>query len=139
MLLNLKTGRVPGYTEGQSPILYLVTSVQRVVESGSSFVFSDGHGLANFTDWYDDLNDLKAVDWDLVGARYWRDTPSDNDRQRRKQAKFLVHGSVPWQLISEIGVYSGSVANQVATLLSKFPELSHPPVKVRGAEWYYYN
>jgi hypothetical protein len=137
MLLNLKTGRVRGYDEGQSPIVYLVTSVQRVAESGSSFVFSDGHGLANFTDWYDDLKNLKAVDWDLVGERYWHDTPADNDRQRRKQAEFLVHGSVAWQLISQIGVYSEAVADQVRTLLSKFPERSQPPVKVRRAEWYY--
>lgn len=30
-------------------------------ESGCQFVFSDGHGLAAFTDWYDDLEEL--VDW----------------------------------------------------------------------------
>ena len=31
MLLNLKTGRVPGYEEGQEPIVYLTTTVERVV------------------------------------------------------------------------------------------------------------
>lgn len=49
MLLNLKTGRVQGYDEGQAPLIYLVTSVERVQESGCQFVFSDGHGLAAYT------------------------------------------------------------------------------------------
>lgn len=76
MLLNLYTGRVEAYDEGQEPIVYLVTSVQRVVQAGLPFVFSDGHGLANFTDWYDDLTSLTAIDWDIVGARYWADQPT---------------------------------------------------------------
>jgi hypothetical protein len=138
MLLNLKTGRVAGYNEGQSPIVYLVSSVQSIVDSGSAFAFSDGHGLARFTGWYDHLEDLKAIDWDVVGARYWRDTLSDNDRKRRKQAEFLVHGSVSWNLISEIGVYNEAVATEVRTLLSEFPDRFHPPVIVRSPDWYYY-
>ncbi|MBI1792258.1 MAG: DUF4433 domain-containing protein [Acidobacteria bacterium] len=88
MLLNLKTGRVEGYTEGQAPLIYLTTTVQLVVEAGRRFVFSDGHGLATFTNWYDDLASLDRVDWNLVGARYWTDQPDDNDRKRRKQAEF---------------------------------------------------
>ena len=46
MLLNLKTGRVPGYSEGQTPLIYLLTTAQAV----RRFVFSDGHGLAGFTE-----------------------------------------------------------------------------------------
>ena len=46
MLLNLKTGRVEGYNEGQAPLIYLTTTVQRVQDAGCQFVFSDGHGLA---------------------------------------------------------------------------------------------
>jgi ssDNA thymidine ADP-ribosyltransferase, DarT len=92
MLLNLKTGRVDGYSEGQAPLIYLTTTVQRVVDAGCRFVFSDGHGLARFTSWYDDLARLDQVAWDLAAARYWSDKPDDNDRQRRKQAEFLVGG-----------------------------------------------
>jgi hypothetical protein len=63
-----------------------------------------GHGLATFTDWYDDLARLDQVDWNLVMARYWMDRPDDNDRQRRKQAEFLVWRSMDWSLIEGIGV-----------------------------------
>ncbi|MCC7176060.1 MAG: DUF4433 domain-containing protein [Bryobacterales bacterium] len=54
MLLNLKTGRVEGYNEGQVPLVYLTTTLQAVQEAGCRFVFSDGHGLARFTNWYED-------------------------------------------------------------------------------------
>ena len=38
----------------------------------------------------EDVAQFDKVDWELVPARYWADQPDDNDRQRRKQAEFLV-------------------------------------------------
>lgn len=137
MLLNLKTGRVDGYNEGQEPIIYLVSSVQAIAQADIPFVFTDGHGLATFTEWFANARNLDAVDWNIVGERYWSDRPDDNDRKRRKQAEFLVQQAVPWDLITEIGVYSSAVRNEVMKLLSGFPNRHHPPVNVR-AEWYYY-
>ena len=137
MLLNLKTGRVEGYNEGQAPLIYLTTTVQRVRDAGSRFVFSDGHGLARFTSWYDDLAQLDKVDWNLVAARYWLDKPDDNDRQRRKQAEFLVWNSLDWILIESIGVLSEQVKARVEAALDTFPQRQRPRVEVRR-EWFYY-
>ena len=137
MLLNLKTGHVAGYNEGQAPLIYLTTTVQRVLDAGSRFVFSDGHGLARFTSWYDDLAQLDKVDWNLVAARYWADQPDDNDRQRRKQAEFLVWNSLDWMLIETIGVLSEQVKARVEAVLDTFPQRQRPRVEVRR-EWYYY-
>lgn len=137
MLLNLKTGRVPGYDEGQAPLIYLTTTVQRVVQAGCQFVFSDGHGLATFTSWFDDLAQLDKVDWNLVGARYWADTPEDNDRQRRKQAEFLIWQSLDWSLIESIGVLNQQVKTDVEAVLTQHPARPHPAVEIR-AQWYYY-
>jgi len=91
MMLNLKTGRVDGYSEGQEPLIYLVSSVQAVEGAGIKFVYSDGHGLARITEWFEDLNRLVAVDWTMVNERYWTDNINDMDRQRKKQAEFLEH------------------------------------------------
>ena len=137
MLLNLKTGRVQGYTEGQAPLVYLVTSVEGLQESGCPFVFSDGHGLAAFTDWYDDLRDLDKVDWTLVGERYWADQPDDNDRQRRKQAEFLVWHSVDWALFGMIAVLNQNVKHQVEGILAQFPNRNRPNIEIT-LSWYYY-
>ena len=37
-------------------------------------MFSDGHGIARFTSWFDNLGDLDKVDWEAVYAKIWRDT-----------------------------------------------------------------
>jgi hypothetical protein len=136
MLLNLKTGRVAGYGEGQAPLIYLTTTVQRVIDAGCLFVFSDGHGLATFTTWYDDLAKLDQVDWDLVAARYWADRPDDNDRQRRKQAEFLVCQSLDWSLIESIGVLNQQVKEAVETVSGQHANRPQPRVEIRS-EWYY--
>lgn len=137
MLLNLKTGRVPGYAEGQAPLVYLVTSVQAVQQARCRFVFSDGHGLAGFTVWYDDPASLDQVDWGLVGQRYWADTPGDNDRQRRKQAEFLVWQSLDWSLVQGIVVLNAETQARVAAALSGFPHRHQPQVAIKR-DWYYH-
>jgi hypothetical protein len=137
MLLNLKTGRVEGYNEGQVPLIYVTTTVRRVIDAGHQFVFSDGHGLATFTNWYDDLAQLDEVNWDIVGARYWADTPDNNDRQRRKQAEFLVWQLLDWALIESVGVLNQQVRATVEAMLAQHPNRPHPRVAVKP-EWYYY-
>jgi hypothetical protein len=137
MLLNLKTGRVVGYNEGQEPLIYLVSTAQSIAESGAGFVFSDGHGLAALTSWYDSLRYLDEIDWNIVCQRYWRDNDEDNDRQRRKQAEFLIHGFCDWSLIQEIGVQNNRIRDMVLTHLNNFPDVQRPVVNIRS-EWYYY-
>jgi len=136
MLLQLHTGRVEGYTEGQVPIIYVESTAQRLVASRIPFVFSDGHGIAAYTSWYDDLSKLDNVDWDMVYQRFWKDTVDDMDRQRRKQAEFLVHRFCPWELITDIGVINDTMKTKVEEILSKYPpELNRPVATRRG--WYY--
>jgi len=136
MMLNLKTGRVQGYNEGQEPLIYLVSTCQAVADSGAKFVFTDGHGVATFTQWYDDLADLGRIDWDIVNERYWRDTVQDMDRQRRKQAEFLVHRFCDWSLIHEIAVINQNMKDRVENILSEFTRNLRREVVARR-DWYY--
>jgi hypothetical protein len=136
MLLQLKTGRVQGYNEGQEPLIYLVSSAQAVAENGLGFVFSDGHGIAAISNWYDNLSRLNEVDWGVVYERYWKDTPQDPDRQRRKQAEFLVYQKCDWSLIHEIAVVNECMKTQVEKIWGSFPATLSRPVSVRP-EWYY--
>jgi hypothetical protein len=137
MLLNLHSGRVAGYEEGQSPIVYLVSSIERVNAAGRPWVFSDGHGLAALTNWYDDPSRLDEIDWDLVGARYWADAPDDNDRKRRKQAEFLVWKHLPWSAIAGIAVLNDTIKANVEAAMAPYPIAAGTPVRVRS-DWYYY-
>lgn len=137
MMLNLKTGRVPGYDDGQEPLIYLVAHAQRIVEAGHRIVFSDGHGVAAFTKWFDGLDDLDKVDWSMVGQRYWTDNIDDMDRMRRKQAEFLVHESLDWSLIRSIGVYDQQRKQQVEQIMET-EQVSHRPIVKIKRNWYYH-
>jgi len=137
MMLNLKTGRVPGYNDGQEPLIYLVAHAQRIVQAGHRVVFSDGHGVAAFTEWFDGLDDLDKVDWSMVGQRYWTDNIDDMDRMRRKQAEFLVHESLDWSLIRGIGVYDQQRKQQVEQIMEA-EHVSHRPVVKIKRDWYYH-
>lgn len=136
MLLNLHTGRVPGYDQGQAPLVYLVSTIESVVEAQRPWVFADGHGLAAMTSWYDDLAKLGEVDWGLVGERYWADTPDDNDRKRRKQAEFLVWEHLPWSAIRGIAVMNETVKGQVEETLARYQGANAPRVLTKRG-WYY--
>jgi hypothetical protein len=136
MMLKLKTGQVDGYAEGQAPLIYLVSSAQAVQDVGLDFVFSDGHGLARFTDWFDDLNRLDAVDWMMVNQQYWADKIEDMDRQRRKQAEFLVYRYCPWALIHEIVVIDSAMQQRVEEILADFSVEKRRVVRI-DRSWYY--
>jgi ssDNA thymidine ADP-ribosyltransferase DarT-like protein len=136
MMLKLKTGQVAGYDEGHEPLVYLVSRAQAVQNAGVAFVFSDGHGLAVFTDWFDDLKQLDAVDWSMVNQRYWSDNLNDMDRQRRKQAEFLIHKSCPWGLIDEIVVIDSVIEKRVKVIQDGFSRALRKPIRVERS-WYY--
>lgn len=136
MMLMLKTGWVEGYDEGQSPLVYCVSTAQAIAEAETPFVFSDGHGLIQFTKWFEDLDHLDAVDWSMVYERYWTDNVEDMDRKRRKQAEFLVHDVCPWSLIQRLVVIDQEMKNRVEEALEKFPKSDQKSVEVRR-DWYY--
>jgi hypothetical protein len=137
MLYQLKTGRVAGYNEGQAPLIYLQSTIQAVADAGRPFVFSDGHGIAAFTNWFDDLAHLDQVDWDMVYQRYWSDNVNDMDRQRRKQAEFLIHELCPWNLIQDITVLNAVAKARVEAILNDFPAEQRKLVNINPG-WYYY-
>ena len=67
-------------------------------------------------------------------AKYWSDTLEDGDRRRRRQAEFLVHESMPWDLITEIVVMKKSVEVKVREVLTSVGDTT--PVRTQR-NWYY--
>lgn len=117
MLYAISRGAVEGYADGQRPVIYLCSAAESVEEAGLHWVFTEGHADMDYTDFFDDLKDLDKVDWNLMGARYWRDTDEDGDRTRRRQAEFLVHEFFPWELVSYIGAYDRSIAEKAGEII----------------------
>jgi hypothetical protein len=134
MLYAIHKGSVDGCTAGQNDIVYLVSSAQRVHRSDNRYVFTDGHGIMALSDFYDDLQDLAQVDWQVMKDNYWADTDDDPDRKRRRQAEFLVHHNFDWNLVEEIAVLSQIEKNRVGTILNA---ATHKPPIIIRQDWYY--
>ena len=55
---------------------------------------------------YNDIENIGNVDWDMVFEKFWSPSETDRDRQRRKQAEFLIREHVPVECIEKIVVYN---------------------------------
>lgn len=79
------------YQGGDTPLVYLVTSVEAVVTAGLTWIATDGNARTATTEFTSDLDEMdRNVDWPLMGAEQWRSTPDDPDRQRRRRAEFAL-------------------------------------------------
>jgi hypothetical protein len=120
------------YSGGDDPLVYLVTSVDRIVAAGSTWFASDGNAAAAITQFTDEIADLDGlVDWPLMREELWADTHDDQDRQRRRMAEFLVLDHVPLALIAGYAVRTAEREAEVRPIVG--PD---PYVAVRTS-WYY--
>lgn len=134
MLYAIHKGNVEGYCGGQRPLVYLVSSIGAVVFSSLTWLFTDGHAAMRISHFYQELRQLRRLDWELLKAEVWANTEADQDRKRRRHAEFLVHRSFPWTLVQEIGVIDITMEKKVATLLMG---QAHQPRIVVRREWYF--
>jgi hypothetical protein len=120
----------------QELIVYLVSTAQAVSEAGLGFVFTDRHSLAAVAAFRAQLQELDIVDFSLTYATWWNNTADAPDRQEKKQAEFLVHRTMPWELIQSIGVYNAAAEQRVNDILDQYPACCRPTVR-RQSLWYY--
>ncbi|HMT54904.1 MAG: DUF4433 domain-containing protein [Saprospiraceae bacterium] len=104
MLFNIKTGYRGITQRPQSEIVYIVCIVNTLIDNCKEWCFTDGHAKNAITGFYNNIDNLSEVDWNMVAERQWSNTEDDFDRMRRKQAEFLVKNHVPVNCISSIVV-----------------------------------
>lgn len=134
MLYTVSQGNVEGFKGDQNSIIYIVSSIKNVIDAEIPYVFTDGHGIMNFTEFYNDIRFLDQIDWDVMKSLYWADTNDDPDRKRRRQAEFLVFGHLPLELVLGVGVKTHTVKEKVEALLVR--QNVFLKVKVLP-KWYY--
>jgi len=120
------------YHGGQEPIAHLVLRMMDVIrwadQSHRRWVFTDSNaGSFYFNDSFQ-LQKLDMLNWDAIHASDWRNCKEE------KQAEFLVEHSVPWELVSEIGVFSETYRQKVGGTLADAKHI--PPIHVKR-HWYY--
>jgi hypothetical protein len=137
MLYAITRGLVSAEAAYTEQIVYLVSSTQTLREAGLTVIASNRHaelGYAEMTDHDGDLDDDDFIDWPLMAATYWNNTPDDPDRKERRQAECLVHPRVPWQVIKEVVTKTERARAQVELLMGMAGQ--SVPVVV-SAEWYF--
>lgn len=97
---------------------------------GVPWAFSLSNAGAIYTEFRKSVGDLDQLDWAAIGATDFR----AQSVKEGKQAEFLLHGSFPWTLVTEVGVHSAAVAAQAATAIGSAAH--RPPVRIRQ-DWYY--
>lgn len=134
MLYAITCGAVKNYSGGQNEIIYIVSSVERVIDTGHLWCFTDGHAVEAINSFYKSLDNIDAIDWKVIESWSWGNRDNDFDRKRRKQAEFFVHKFFPWNLINNIGVRDNSIKDRVDNILAK---KSNKPIVIIKPDWYY--
>lgn len=121
MMLNLGTQWSNDPKDDRHPhdLVYLVSSAERVAQMGLPFTFTLKHAVTRPNTFRTDLGALSEIDWPLMNARIWKNTEADNDRQRRRQAEFLVRDRVPLAAILGYGTYDAARSARVAALVDE--------------------
>ena len=124
------------YKGGQEELVYLVSNAQRVAEAGLDFAFTDRHAVRRYAAFSNTLDDLTRIDWRLMIATWWDRIPEYPDRKERKQAEFMVHGFLPWELVGFLAVMTPQMQQRVEAILTDFPASMRRPVRVEP-DWYH--
>jgi hypothetical protein len=117
MLLNIISGFRGIEKRPERDIVYICCSLDSIEQAEREYLFTNGHAKDRITDFFDDKSRLDEIDWDAVKARQWRSDDSDWDRQRKKQAEFLVKEHVPVQCIERILVWDEERYNYVKNIV----------------------
>lgn len=135
MLYSIYRGNVPEYAEGTGALVYLVSTIERLIEVGCAVVTTDRNAVLRYAEFRQGLDGLDGlIDWPLMRARMWNDTIEEPDRMERRMAECLVHEVVPWEAFMEVHVRNVDRRAEVEAALG----LGIAPGRVRVTpDWYF--
>ena len=96
-------------------IVYVVTSVQQIINTELDLVFTDGHAVDSLSSQFSntDIANLDTLlDWSAIKTTNWK-SETDLDLKRRKQAEFLVLGDIPSHAVLGFIVFNQHASNML--------------------------
>ena len=88
MLYAVHMGNVAEYKGGQDEVVYLVSSIAAVAEHCLAAVFCDRNATLEVARYGTDPAVIgRYVDWELMEAQWWHNTPQEPDRMERRMAE----------------------------------------------------
>lgn len=135
MMYAIHCGSGVEYRDGCDKLIYLLTTVERLAEHRVTSIYTDRNAVLAFAQYATEPRALdELVDWDLMAARYWNNTPDDSSRRERRMAECLAHNVCPWPVFSGIATYSDAYQAKVRAVLAQ-AGVSTSVVVRRG--WYF--
>lgn len=95
MLLNIKGGRNGVIKRNNEEIAILVSSLHTINTAGLRYLFTDAHAYTAYADFYNKLEDLRYIDWEILQKRIFSRDQDDPSRIDRYQAEALIYSHVP--------------------------------------------
>ena len=133
MMYAINGGNVPEYTEGCGRIVYLISSIEKVLQAGLDLVLSDRNAATAVASFSADLAEFDVlVDWPLMKERMWNNTLEQPDRKERRMAEALVYERLPAECILGVVAPTAAVATEARAMLGSLDV----PVVVRP-DWYF--
>lgn len=134
MLYQIVTGYEGVTRVSQDAIIYVVVKHECVVKKGLEYVFTDGHARHTMTQFFNHPEDFARLDWTTISSEKWHNTPEDPDRQRRKQAEYLIKGHVPLDCFAYFLTNHVKTKEKIESLLQQ--KMLQIPVRVSKNAFY---
>jgi hypothetical protein len=114
MMHNILTGfNVPMLKK--EDILIVVSSLIDMDARGYEYVFTNQHALSQ-TDlqFFNKLEELSAIDWELLNSRDFKRDPDDPGKLLRYQAEAMIKGNLPLSEIRGLVCYNETIQEELS-------------------------
>lgn len=119
MLYVIQNGYTGVAKVNPEEIIYCVTSVQVLLDSGKDFLFTDGQANSALTSCFlkSDIQRIEdLLDFSIINSKDWSNTNEDPDRKRRKESELLLDGDLPVNCILGYVCYNEQAKVQLMAL-----------------------
>ena len=101
----------------QEKMIYFMSNTETINKLDLPFVFTDAHAIMWLTNFFETLDDLDKIDWDVMNATIWTDDAEHLNRKSKRQAEFLVYQKVPLDACIGIAVMNTKMKQEVKQIL----------------------
>jgi hypothetical protein len=134
MMYNIHTGYGGIRQFPNAEIVILVSSLRSLQDSGIQAVFTDRHAYLKMAQFYNSLDRLDEIDWEILRQQDFRRDPDDPEKTDRYQAEALIHRHLPVELLAGIVCYG---ENEKRTIARQQEELGMQLNIVAQPSWYF--
>lgn len=134
MMYNIVTGYGGIRQVPSRDIVILVSSLRSLEESEVQSVFTDRHAYLRAAQFFNSLDKLSEIDWEILQQRDFRRDPDDPEKTDRYQAEALIHRHLPVEHLTGIVCHG---KNEKRTLNRQREELGMQLQIVVQPGWYF--